>query len=38
MGFFPSKAENDICMRKKDDYYKYIVRYVDDLAITSKVP
>ena len=38
MGFFPSKAENDIWMRKKDDHYEYITRYVDDLAISSKDP
>jgi len=38
MGFFPSKAENDIWMRKKDDHYEYIARYVDDLAISSKDP
>jgi Reverse transcriptase (RNA-dependent DNA polymerase) len=38
MGFFPSKAENDIWMRKVGDHYEYIARYVDDLAIASKNP
>ena len=38
MGFFPSKAEDDIWMRRKGDHYEYIARYVDDLAIVSKDP
>ena len=38
MGFVPSKAEDDIWMRKKNDHYEYIARYVDDLAIVSKEP
>ena len=38
MGFFPSKAENDIWMRDRGDHYEYIARYVDDLAIASKDP
>ena len=38
MGFFPSKAEDDIWMRDKGDHYEYIARYVDDLAIVSKDP
>ena len=38
MGFFPSKAEDDIWMRDKGDHYKYIARYADDLAIVSKDP
>jgi hypothetical protein len=38
MGFFPSKAENDIWMRDKGDHYEYIARYVDDLAIASRNP
>ena len=38
MGFFPSKAEDDIWLRKGDGYYEYIARYVDDLAIVSKEP
>ena len=36
MGFFPSKAEDDIWMKDHGDHYEYIVRYVDDLAIVSK--
>ena len=38
MGFFPSRAENDIWMRDRGDHYEYIARYVDDLAIASKNP
>ena len=38
MGFFPSKADNDIWMKKCDDHYNYIVVYVDDLMIASKDP
>jgi hypothetical protein len=38
MGFFPSKAEQDIWMRRVDDHYEYIVVYVDDLLIASKDP
>jgi len=38
MGFFPSKAENDIWMRNCEDHYEYIARYVDDLAIASRNP
>ena len=38
MGFFPSKAEPDIWMRKKGDHYEYIAVYVDDLLIASKDP
>ena len=38
MGFFPSKAENDIWMRDKGDHYEYIAVYVDDLLIASKNP
>ena len=35
MGFFPSKAEEDIWMRDKGDHYEYIAVYVDDLTIVS---
>ena len=35
MGFTPSKAEDDIWMRKKGELYEYIARYVDDLIIIS---
>ena len=38
MGFFPSRAENDIWMRDKGDHYEYVAVYVDDLAIASKAP
>jgi hypothetical protein len=38
MGFFPSKAEDDLWMRDKGDHYEYIARYVDDLAVASKDP
>ena len=38
MKFVPSKAEDDIWTRRKDTYYDYIARYVDDLAIASKHP
>ena len=38
MGFFPSKSEPDIWMRRCDDHYEYIGTYVDDLAIVSKNP
>lgn len=38
MGFFPSRAENDIWMKDCGDHYSYIARYVDDLAIASKDP
>ena len=38
MGIGPSKAEPDIWMQLVNDHYKYIVVYVDDLAIASKDP
>ena len=38
MGFRPSKAEDDIWMRKSGNIYEYIARYVDDLAIVSQNP
>ena len=38
MGFFPSKAEDDIWMRDCGDHYEYIAVYVDDLMIASKDP
>ncbi|NND72996.1 MAG: hypothetical protein HKN43_15585, partial [Rhodothermales bacterium] len=38
MGFFLSKAESDIWMRKVDDHYEYIAVYVDDLEMASKNP
>jgi hypothetical protein len=36
MGFFPCKAEPDICIRHVDNHYEYIATYVDDLAVSSK--
>ena len=38
MGFWPSKAEDDTWMRDMGNHYKYLTRYVDDLAIVSKHP
>ena len=38
MGFFPSKAEDDIWMRKNGNVYEYIAAYVDDLCIAAKDP
>ena len=38
IGFFNSKAETDIWMRRVDDHYEYICVYVDDLVIASKDP
>ena len=38
LGFKGSMAENDIWMRRVGNHYDYIVRYVDDLGITSKDP
>ena len=38
LGFFPSKAEDDIWMRKSDNIYEYIASYVDDLCIAAKDP
>ena len=38
IGFTPSRAENDIWMRRNGDIYEYIAVYVDDLAIAAKDP
>ena len=38
MGFLPCKAEPDIWMRQKGDFYEYIATYVDDLEIASDDP
>jgi hypothetical protein len=39
LGFFPSKAETDICwMQHKGDHYEMIGVYFDDLIIISKNP
>jgi hypothetical protein len=38
LGFFPSKTESDIWMRRVKDHYEYICVYVDDLIICSRRP
>jgi hypothetical protein len=38
MGFYPSKAEPNICMQPNGNAYKYIGIYVDDLAIIARNP
>ncbi len=38
MGFFQSKAEPEIWMRRIGDLYEYVAVYVDDLAIISSAP
>lgn len=38
MGFKPSKAGRDIWMRDMGDHYEYVVLYVDDLWLASRVP
>ena len=38
MGYESSMAENDIWIKRIENHYEYIVRYVDDLAIASKDP
>ena len=38
MGFTPSRAEDEIWMRKRGDHYEYIGTYVDDLLIVSSEP
>lgn len=38
MNFLPSKADNDLWMRRKGDHYEYIATYVDDLLVFSKRP
>ena len=38
MGFFPSKAEDDIWMRDRGDHYEYVAVCVDDILIASKNP
>ena len=38
LGFSESLTEIDIWMRRVDDHYEYIVRYANDLAITSRSP
>ena len=38
MHFYPTKAENDIWMRKNGENYEYIASYVDDLCIVAEDP
>ena len=38
MGYTPSKAYPDLWMKKVDDHYEYIARYVDDVISFSKNP
>lgn len=38
MGFTQTKTQDDIWIRDKGDHYKYIARYVDNLAIAYKDP
>ena len=38
IGFTPTRTQDDIWIRDKEDHYEYIARYVDDLAIVSKDP
>jgi Reverse transcriptase (RNA-dependent DNA polymerase) len=35
LGFFPSKAESNIWMRRSNNLYEYLGDYVDDLTIVS---
>ncbi len=37
-GFFPSKADPDVWMRRNGDLYEYIAVYVDDLCLAMKDP
>jgi len=36
LGFFPSKADPDVWMRRTGDTWEYIATYVDDLAVALK--
>ena len=36
MGFFPSKADQDVWMRDKDDHYEYVCTWVDDLLYAGR--
>ena len=38
MGFFPSRADPDLWMRKHGNHYEYIARFVDDVIAFSKNP
>ena len=37
-GFFPSKADGDVWMRRNGEVYEYIAVYVDDLCLAMKDP
>ena len=38
LGFRPSKADPDLYIRDKGDYYEYLATYVDDILIFSRQP
>ena len=38
LNFLPTKAEDDIWMRRNGENYEYIASYVDDLCIVAKDP
>jgi len=38
LGFFPSKADPDVWMRRTGDTWEYIATYVDNLAMALKKP
>ena len=38
LGFRPSKADADLWIKKVDDHYEYIARYVDDVIVFLKQP
>ena len=38
MGFYATKAEEDIWMWRNGEHYEYIVSYVDDLCIVARDP
>jgi Reverse transcriptase (RNA-dependent DNA polymerase) len=38
LGFTPSRYDNDLWMKDKDDHYEYITTYVDDVLVFSRDP
>ena len=38
LSFRPSKADPDLWIKKVDDHYEYLARYVDDVIVFSKKP
>jgi len=36
LGFRPSKADPDLWIKRIDNHYEYIARYVDDVIVFSK--